>query len=486
MNRRFVVGIRIFIVLTVILCVISGAYLFASRKINEFYKTAEGDVFSASMNVKKVFVTENENVLVIGSFLQGDNILENTSVFVKSFKTDGTLNETASIQLPANYSLKYVSENGSGAVILAVPDDNTVCEACVYVVTSNATLKKQFTLTPSGTCKSADFFAFEDEGKIYWSCLGDNGTITLSDESGKTYFETEITSDVKVSNVCLEKGAFYVLGSKETGTDTVGYVQVMNLAGDTVYAKTVMEDNVSVCTDVKTDKNGNAVIIGKYFDDAEYIKLVYPNQSAESAKVLVKDVADRCVSGEENVGGILVSSDFINRPWASYFVAKTDETGNISMITAPFAVSSQSGVCEFVIKDTDSYSGYGISRIAADVSADTYDAAVYNLGEDFEAGQSSRMIVPSDVRTYFCETDDGKLICVYGLHNKNGAELLSVKEFGSTSEFAKALRELAIYEKTLSVVSNLTQIGTFFPIAAVLLMYVTVRVKHAELYNIKE
>ncbi len=450
MGKKYKTGLIILTTILAIVCVTAGLYLYVSRSIDGYYSVAEGDVFTATMKVKKLVPTEKGTVLVLGTFRSGEGVTGGDSVFVKAYREDGRLINASYIDAEDGLEPVDFIAAGEGARVLFADPENKLAAASVYDVTADGKL--------SGKCTAKAELTENDDEKFFL-CGGNgdeilaelkNGTaISLFDAGGEAVLALEISADTNMQGISVIDDNIYIYGSRKSGNMT-GFLQVFSDDGTSLYSLTTMEDKTSVVTDVlSAGEEGGLLIFGRFFDDAEYKKQA--NNAEEGGSELLREIATLSIAGSDGLfGEVLLSDTFAASPWCSYFIIETGADGTLKSQAYPFTAASDFGISEFEMTKNNEFKGFGVSRMAKS-SADTeYSASVYPIKSDMTAEPSAMAMLPNFVRSYFTITKDGRLAAYYGIHSEDGTELLRLKTFGSTGEFATEAKKNALASKVVN------------------------------------
>lgn len=478
MAAKFRTGLKIIIILLLACCVICGTYVYAVTQVNSYYEPAENDIFASSMDVKNIISTDDGNLLVTGRFLQGDDVMNDTSIFVKSYKEDGSLNKISSIELPEGYSVKNeICHNGK--LLMLIEDDNKKSDvAYLYVISSNGSLelKKDIKVALNAN-DSAGFFAFWQEDAPMYALLKNGVNFIAFDENGNEIFTYELSLDFELSGISYAAGNYYLCGALSEDLASYAIIDVVDKDGKSLYKITAMENEISTGT-LAFEKNGAVYVLGKYFDSKAYTAVKYPRIDYEDAKGMVSGIAKNSLVSQDYIyGEVLLSSGFLNSPWSNYFILKIDSEGKIISTVAPFSVSEDFGISQLTLIENvgNNNIAFGVSKMAPTIFSENYSAQVYFIDEEISTGKSADISIPKNVAVYFASGSDGSLICYTGLTRDEGIKVLSVRTFENTNEFAKQQKKLVICEKTINYIRRIYDADLLFGIAVFMILYITAR-----------
>ena len=81
--------LRIFIIIFCVILAVSLFYVFTVKYLDGYYSPDKDDAFMTSMQIRDIFPMDDGSLFVVGSYLEGDDILSNTSIFVKTYDRSG-------------------------------------------------------------------------------------------------------------------------------------------------------------------------------------------------------------------------------------------------------------------------------------------------------------------------------------------------------------------------------------------------------------
>lgn len=476
MAAKLRTGLEILVILLLASCIICGIYGYAAEHINAYYEPAENDIFATSMDVKGIFSTEDGNVLVTGTFLQEDNVMNDTSVFVKSYKEDGSVNGISSIDIPNGFAVKSQKMSKNRLFVLEESVEKKADTAYLYVILSDGALdfKREIKIEKNAN-DTASFFAFWDDEKLYSAVLKNGVNLIIFDENGNEKITVDLSLDFELSGISVVDGTFYLTGAKFEDTKSFGYVEAFDSEGKLLFSTAAMKDDISECSCVF--KNDDKIyVLGKFFDGRAYASVKYPEKKYEECVDEIAQIARNSLASQEFLfGEVLLKSNFESSPWSNYFLIKLDENGKYENAVAPFTISADFGISEFNTFSDGKNLGYGIFKMADAIYSESYNARVHFIDGNLSAGKSADINVPKNEAMYLTADKDGKIICYTGLSRKDGTKLLSIKTFKDTNELAKEQKKLVILEKILSYFKFITDSELIFGVAVILILYATAR-----------
>lgn len=476
MQKSLRLALRMITLILCIVCAISFVYIYSVQKINGYYAPKSGDRFLSSMAIDRIIPCANGNVLTVGTFLQGDDIMQNHSIFVKAYTSEGDVIAVSSIDIKAGFSIQTVRASADGAIIMVTDDESESDTAEIYKISSQGKLLRKieavcFVPDTYDVIDTAEFFVTEEEnGGIIYATVANRSIVTFFDEESNRLFETNYSIDARVSGIAKSGDRSWIFGSLLDDNRSSAYVVGCDEFGEQKFAVRVMTDSVSVCDDVFV-ANDKIYACGIYFDEAAFVE---ENKNIDS-KVAEKK-SDIAVDSMKNRNGtVLISNDYLNVPWAQLFIIEIDGDGNVVETGSPFKATMNFGGTDFEKLGTGHEIMAFTMRLAPSLSSSQYVASYFKVLDDFSTTESAEIVLPANVSAHFATAPDGHLICYTGITNETGAVEYCLKNFADTKEFAEMQRRLVVYDKVIEKIRQLTEPKTLVLIFIFLLLYFTAR-----------
>lgn len=464
MSKKISFILRSLLFILIITAVCACVYSYALHYLIDYYSPARGDLFSNSMNISKLLPFPNGNTVVLGNFLQGDNILSQNELFIKAYDRGGRLIDMGSLETPKEYTCLSTVLDSDRFFLLYAPATESTSDAFLYEITSDARIVSVQTVRhPDESYASVGkrYFIANSEKGLYYAVLIDS-TLFFFGPDHALCCTADLLPDVTVKQIGIAGDRFIVLGSiKEADTYNAFYC-AYEADGTLVYPTRTMTDYTSVCTDflrIPGDPEDAYYLAGYFFDSQSYMKSFGENAilSPENLAEIANESIERSVSGR----AVHLASDYMLSPWCANFILKIGRDGEIEAHRSPMEATATSGASAVSILNTagqpDSESRATlpiltyICSIAASEADESYRTEIYNVDSELSPSTSAQIILSSDISAYFTTMQDGSLVVYTAI---NGVNQYALHLYKDTTEYASEQNKLELCRTVTSGIES--------------------------------
>lgn len=491
MNKKVSFLLRSVLTILSVTVVCSFIYTFSQEYIINYYKSAPGDIFSGSMDVSEIIAFENGKSLVLGTFLQNDDLLTEPSLFIKSYNEKGDFNEAGSIELPYGYSQSRVLRLSDRIFILYEAENASSSGAYVYEISSDAKLLSKKVLihpNPEFDAENKQYFIAHDGVRFIYA-IKVKSDLYFYDISDTLLCTAPILADAEVKSIDASTNKYTIVGSITSEGSYTAYYAAYSRSGEQLYSQslgqiiTAAENTeaseiitTSVCTDIirtSPDPDSNIFICGYYFDHRSYIDKYYKDGTSVGRAELFA-LANESITRRTSHGSVLLASDYFTSPWCSFFILKIDKDGTVINSLSPLENSSSRGIASVsVLNAIGSVKDNGdekalctlVSSMANSASDESYRTEIYNLYPDMTLSPSASIFLSSDISAYYTTASDGKLLVYTAI---NGINEYTMHIYKDTSEYAAGQNKLELCRKAAGYIKALMDSLPMFIIFIVL------------------
>ena len=487
MGKAANVVLRILVIVSCVVLLIAGLYLFCVESINSYYAPADGDVFYSSMSIKNIFPMNDGRIVVCGTFLTGDNVYGNRGVFFKAYDKNGRVSDITSLTLDESYS--YSDTVSDGEVILLV-SKNARGDIKTYDISYDFDIV---------SVEEAGFETTDVTGVFAGLVYSDsyvaevrNGCSVKISSRGKTVIDTEFTEDVFIDNISFAGNTFFLTGYVRVGTDRFPYISGFSINSVKKFETTVSERFRDFTIDgFEFLANGRTYVTGRQFNEDAYVSLMNTKYSEESMASVLETVGNRAVISEREYGSVLIGGlSYEQDPWCSRFICPIDaDSGELGDVVKLLNDGPDLGITDIFYHDaynlktnatTDNPSGKPViatlvTKNAESTLSENYLVNVYLLYGDMTTSKSANITVPSDTYYYPGTAPDGSLFVYSGMTGKGDGIVFSMKNYRGTAAAAEEQRRLPAYKQITSYVTSKITPRAVMYICIFLLLYITAR-----------
>ncbi|MCR5694281.1 MAG: hypothetical protein K6G89_04840 [Clostridia bacterium] len=484
--------LRILLIVSCIVLAVTGTYLFCAETVNAYYRSAKGDTFTSSMSLNGIFPMNNGSIIVCGSYLPGDSVYLEQSLFFKSYDAKGAVEEVSGLSFDDGYSLSDVRSDGN---VLLVTSRNSRGDVKLY------SLSPDLSVTSSA---SATFDSEEVTG-IYTGLVHSepfiakvrSGNIVTVKSLGEVILSHEFSEDLYIDGVYFAGNTFYLKGKIPVGEKKYPFISGFSMTQVEKFEISVSLDfSEFTVDDIRFLADGKTYIIGKQFNREAYASVAGSSgQEPEEDDPLINSIANRAVTAKREFGSVLISSDYEADPWCSRFLCSIDPvTGELGTVQDPVDDGPAKGITEIYFSDayilkkdssTDNPESKPVIATMVTKNASAYDSEnylvnVYLLFDDMSLSKSADIYVPSDHLFYPGSAPDGSLFCYTGITAENGSDVYSMKRYSGTEEAARVQRMLPVLKQIPAVISSKISARIIFYAVIFLILYATARYRGTE------
>lgn len=482
--------LRIFIIIFCVILAVSLFYVFTVKYLDGYYSPDKDDAFMTSMQIRDIFPMDDGSLFVVGSYLEGDDILSNTSIFVKTYDRNGKPVNIGGFS--GRYGFEYRQAVSDGSRVLIELADSKG-GAAVYEI--------------SGECRISGSGVFASEGpeeniKAY-SCLTDSevcvltvrngGVLSFNTLSGETLFNVSLSDDIEISGVYFAGGKFFVTGTVDAGGARSPYISAFERSGSERFSVNVSQKEYEYKVENIFDgADGKVYVTGRRFDTEAFGETVKTADGKEFTGQELADIASKAIGRANGYCEVLLASDYANDPWCSFFISEIDaQSGRLGLINTPLEVSPSAGVSSFrpvaisaseKARDTGARTPLAliVSKTAPTAASGSYAVSCHYLYADMTLSDSAIIHVPCNYYYYPGLLSDGRLFAYLGSYDSYGTVTFNLKFYKSTSEMATAQNWLSILKSSVTGIRNIISVRFMFYVSLFLLFYITSRYTGAE------
>ncbi len=492
MNRSLERGInvvlRILIIVLVFVLAVSAVYLFSVRYVNSFYKADPNDMFMSSMTVDAIYPMNDGKLNVVGTFLQGDDILSNPSVYVKMYDEEGKFIDAAGLSMERDFRLAKSCSDGRITVLLLV---NNESRAEVYAV-NEGKLDGSISLSPAeDETESVSYFAGIYSSGVFAASVAGGNRVSVRDIDGSLLFEKALSEDVSVKGVSSAGGVFFMNGTISGGDGKLPVVIAFTEDGRQLFNITVSEDLSGFRIDgFAKARDGKTYMYGRRFNSQAYAEMFFPDTTDEDQAVKFTAVSEKAISTEREFGAVLLSSDYYSDPWCTFFLCEINPAnGSLGLINTPLSDDSSFGISDvtflpegIALEEEDGKNAIAtmVSKVAASASSDKYCVSCYRLYHDMSASGSAKIYMPSDFYCYPGTASDGRYFCYDGISDTSGTVKYSLKYYDGTENIAREQNLLSVMKYAVNLILGIVDRRLIAYMIIFLILYVTARYHGAE------
>ena len=489
MERGVNVVLRILIIVLCFVLAVSAVYLFSVRYVNSFYKADANDMFMSSMTVDAIYPMNDGRLNVVGTFLQGDDILSNPSVYVKMYGEDGRFIDVAGLSMERDFRLASSCSDGRVTVLLLVNNED---RAEIYSVSQEGKIDGSLSLSMAeDETGSVSYFAGTYGGGVFAATVAGGNRVTVKDIGGKTLFEKVLSEDVSVRGVSAAGGVFFMNGTLTGGDGKLPCVFAFDAEGKERFNITVSEDLSSFRIDGFTKaRDGKTYMYGRRFNRQAYAEMFFPDATDEDRAVKFTSVSEKAISTEREFGAVLLSSDYYSDPWCTFFLCEiSPDTGSLGLINTPLSDDSSFGISDvtflpegIALEEENGKTAVAtmVSKVAASSSSDKYCVSCYRLYHDMSASGSAKIYMPSDFYCYPGTAADGRYFCYDGISDTSGTVRYSLKYYDGTESIAREQNLLSVMKYAVNLILGIVDRRLIAYMVIFLILYITARYHGAE------
>lgn len=479
--------LRILVIAACIVIAVSGVYLYCLEGVKSYYDPAEGDLFNSSMELKNIFPMNDGRIVVVGTFLPGDDVYGAPSVFLKSYDEKGNVADISSVTLDDDYSFSSAVSDGELVLIIA---NNSVGDIKTYGMTSDFRL----TSMDSRTASSEDKLTLR-AGIIHskpFIAVIENGYDVLIKSGTRTLLDAELSEDVNIDSVYFSGNTFYLTGKVKVAEDTFPYICGFAMSGYKKFEITVSEK----FRDFKIDgmvflADGKTYVTGRQFNATAY-SVAAGNAGMSDSDIAASSgtVGDRAVISERSYGPVFITNDYISDPWCTRFICPIDaDTGELGKMEKLLDDGPDLGVTDIFYSDAMTLKEGAtadnpenktviatlVSKHANTSSDASYVVNVYLLFSDMTTSLSADIVVPSDHYYYPGTASDGSLFVYTGISDEGNRVIFSMKHYAGTAEAAREQTSLPVLKEAASFIASKIDAEFIVFCAVYLILYTTAR-----------
>ena len=482
--------LRIFIIIFCVILSVSLFYIFAVKYLERYYEPAADDAFMSSMEIRGVFPMEDGSVSVAGTYLEDDDILGNSSVFIKNYDGSGKLVNAGGFSCPYGFEFRKASSDGK-RVLIELADKNG--GAAVYDITRDCRMAGSGVFSGSDSSGGVKAFSCISADGIRVLTVTGGSSLSLKTLSGAELFRSSVSDDIETDGLFYADGRFYFTGTSYDGSARYPHISAFDGSGRECFSVSVLQKEYEFKIDnVFAGADGKTYVTGRRFD-GEAFRQAVSSAGAEFTDSELAETAMKAVSRSEAYGGILLASDFIKDPWCSFFISEIDPvSGTVGLINDPMEYSPSKGIsnCQ-TLNESVPAAGEAdkggrevlallVSKTAPSASSESYAVACHYLYSDLTLSDSAVVHVPSNYHFHPGLLPDGRIFVYLGACGSRGIFTYNFKYYRSTSEMATARNFLSILKSSAAAVKNTVSARFLFYVSLFLLLYVTARYTGAE------
>jgi len=439
------------------------------------------------MKIVKIFSLDNGKTMVFGTFLQGDNVLNENSIFIKSYASNGQYLESSCLDIPSGYEISKIDSNGESVIIKLSETKNGIEHASIIQIDDSCNIVDNINI--HNDLYSSIFVGYVNS-EVFIGTVSDGFKVVVKDFNDKYITGYEFTEDVSITNGFYAENNFYLVGETGTSDSKKDYIVKLGMNSNIVNSW-VMDDNLFFSVEnVMSTIEGKVYLVGSYFNTEVYKSFVEEKNKTQLSENAIKPIATQAISTVRSYFPFLFTGDYEENPWCSVFMCEIGEDGTLSSFVSPIADESTFGISEinFIDKAQQQSTTYNgrfcigsiSSKIAESKKDEDYTIYCYKFFNDFTTSSSVEATVESSTDCYFGYDAFGRFYVYIGKVDNAGKTNYNLKFFDSFEDFQTEQNKLNVYVSVCKKYKKYINYSTVAYVFIFLLLYITARFYGAE------